>query len=68
MIVITRVDIIRRLRRHSRALLLRELAPVKTEDGLLMTLDVLKQLERHRLVSMNPQTDRWRYIGPELQP
>ena len=67
MIVITRAMIIRRLRESDRALLLREVAPDKTQDGLVRTLEVLLELERHQLVSINPQTDRWRYCGPEIR-
>lgn len=65
--IITRADIIRRLREHDRALLLREVAPVKSIEGLQTTLAVLRELERHHLVSINPQTDRWRYCGPEIK-
>jgi DNA-binding IclR family transcriptional regulator len=66
-IVITNADIIRALRRADRALLLREVAPDKTQAGMARTLEILRQLEERRLVSMNPQTDRWRYIGPEIR-
>lgn len=66
MVVITRAAVIQALRRSERALLLREVAPVKTREGIAATRSVLLELEQRQLVSMNPQTDRWSYIGPEI--
>jgi hypothetical protein len=66
-IVITRAMIIRRLRSSDRALLLREVAPDTTQDGLARTREVLLELQHHQLVTMNLQTDRWRYCGPEIR-
>jgi len=67
MMVITRAMIVRRLRASDRSLLLREVSPDKTPDGLLKTRELLLELERNRLVTMNIQTDRWRYCGPEIK-
>ena len=67
MIVITRAMIIKRLRESDRALLLREVAPDKTADGIARTREVLLELEHRRLVLMNLQTDRWHYCGPEIK-
>lgn len=66
MIVITRADLIKRLRSADRALLLRELAPVKTQEGIESTRAVLLELQQRGLVTMNPQTDRWTYTGPRV--
>ena len=68
MMVITRAMIVQRLRASDRALLLREVAPDKTPDGLVKTREVLLELERNSLVTMNIQTDRWRYCGPGIKP
>lgn len=66
MTVVTRAQVIQALRRSDRALLLREVAPDKTREGVQATRAVLLELEERRLVSMNPQTDRWTYIGPRI--
>ena len=66
MTVITRAMIIQALRRSNRALLLREVSPDKTREGIATTRGILLELEERRLVSMNPQTDRWTYIGPQV--
>ena len=68
MTVVTRAIVIQALRRSDRALLLREIAPDKTREGVAATRAVLLELEERRLVSMNPQTDRWTYIGPRIEP
>lgn len=67
MTVITRAMIIQALRRSNRALLLREISPDKTRDGITTTRGILLELEERHLVSMNPQTDRWTYIGPQVE-
>jgi hypothetical protein len=67
MMVITRAMIVKRLRASDRSLLLREVSPDKTPDGLIKTRELLLELERNRLVTMNLQTDRWRYCGPEIK-
>lgn len=67
MTIITRAMIIRRLRSTDRALLLREIAPDKTQDGLARTREVLLELQYRQLATINPQTDRWRYCGPEIR-
>jgi len=67
-IIVTRAAVIQRLRAADRALLLCELSPNRSDEALTATRGVLLELERHHLVTMNPQTDRWRYCGPEIQP
>ena len=66
MTVITRAMIIQALRRSNRALLLREVSPDKTREVIATTRGILLELEERHLVSMNPQTDRWTYIGPQV--
>jgi hypothetical protein len=46
---------------------LREVSPDKTREGIAATRGILLELEERRLVSMNPQTDRWTYIGPKVE-
>lgn len=66
MIIVTRAELIKRLRAADRALLLRELAPVKSQEGIESTRAVLLELQGRGLVAMNPQTDRWAYTGPRV--
>lgn len=67
MIIVTRATVIKRLRQSSRALLLCELAPSRSAEALTATLATLRELEARSLVSLNPQTDRWAYIGPRVE-
>lgn len=68
MIIVTRATVIQRLRAAERALLLSELAPNRSAEALTATLNALRELEHHRLVWFNRQTDRWAYCGPEIRP